>query len=184
MGHGGQHGGRSAALSGGLGHACRGGPRHQGTASHVVKKCRPRVPSRVVVFFTVFLPVLCPKNTAQMRRIVIRKDLGPFLYLSPGRLDVDAVDLGRRVLEHRCAFGRRVSPGEPFERVVHDVIGKGELCPAESCFQTYTALDRSAQYSTVSTAPCLWPVPPSRWAPPGCASQTPCEACPGRPVSG
>src|SRR5262245_59158460 len=34
----------------------------------------------------------------------------------PGRLGVYAVDVGRRVMEHRRAFGRRVGPRKPFER--------------------------------------------------------------------
>src|SRR5262249_21715489 len=53
----------------------------------------------------------------------------------PWRLDVYAVDLDRRVMEHRCAFGRRVGRGEPFERVVHHIIGKGDFVRRKVAFE-------------------------------------------------
>src|SRR4051794_5582952 len=66
-------------------------------------------------------------NASKKPRGAMRHENGPFLYLPPGRLDVDAVALGRRGMEQRRAFGRRVRPGEPFERVVQHVIGKGDF---------------------------------------------------------
>src|SRR2546428_12992613 len=55
--------------------------------------------------------------------------------LSPWRLDVYSVDFGRRVMEHRRAFGRRVGTGEPFERVIHHVIGKGDFVWRKVAFE-------------------------------------------------
>src|SRR5439155_8225409 len=57
---------------------------------------------------------------------------------SPWRLDVYAVDLDRRVMEHRRAFGRRVGPGEPFERVVQHVIRKGDFVRRKVAFEHAT----------------------------------------------
>src|SRR5690349_11969583 len=54
---------------------------------------------------------------------------------SPERLHAYAVDLNRRVMEHRRAFGRRVGPGEPLERVVHHVIGKGDFVRRKVAFE-------------------------------------------------
>src|SRR5262249_56059414 len=62
--------------------------------------------------------------------LLAARGMGP----SPWRLDVYSVDLGRRVMEHRRAFGRRVGPGEPFERVVHHVIGKGDFVRRKVAF--------------------------------------------------
>src|SRR5712691_12964001 len=56
----------------------------------------------------------------------------------PWRLDVYAVDLDRRVMEHRRAFGRRVGPGEPFECVVQHVIGKGDFVRRKVAFEHAT----------------------------------------------
>src|SRR5437870_13471366 len=56
----------------------------------------------------------------------------------PLRLDVYSVDLGRRVMEHRRAFGRRVGTGEPFERVVQHVIGKGDFVRRKVAFEHAT----------------------------------------------
>src|SRR5438132_8007776 len=55
--------------------------------------------------------------------------------LSPWRLDVYSIDLGRRVMEHRRAFGRRVGTGEPFERVIQHVIGKGDFVRRKVAFE-------------------------------------------------
>src|SRR5262245_35974042 len=44
--------------------------------------------------------------------------------------------------------------------------------PAESCFQTCTALDQIAQCHTSSRAPSPWPTLLSRWASAAYASQT------------
>src|SRR5207237_10103112 len=54
---------------------------------------------------------------------------------SPWRLDAYAVDLDRRVMEHRRAFGRRVGSGEPFEGVVDHIIGKGDFVRLNVAFE-------------------------------------------------
>src|ERR1051326_1340572 len=54
---------------------------------------------------------------------------------APRQLNVYAVDLDRRVMEHRRTFGRRVGPGEPFERVVQHVIGKGDFVRWKVAFE-------------------------------------------------
>src|SRR3989454_5445074 len=76
---------------------------------------------------------LGPYTLAQARRFGVTENSQPVL--SPWRLDVYSVALGRRVMEHRRAFGRRVGTGEPFERVIHHVIGKGDFVWRKVAFE-------------------------------------------------
>src|SRR5687768_17561172 len=69
--------------------------------------------------------------------ITIRKLRGITMRLTWG-LDVYSVDLDRSVMEHRRAFGRRVGTGEPFERVVHHVIGEGDFVWRKVAFEHAT----------------------------------------------
>ena len=49
--------------------------------------------------------------------------------------DIYPVDPRRRVMEHRGALGSRVALGQPFEGVVHHVIGEGHLIHREVAFE-------------------------------------------------
>ena len=48
---------------------------------------------------------------------------------------VNPVDTGGRVVEHGGALGRRVAFGQPFEGVVHDVVGVRDLVDREVAFE-------------------------------------------------
>ena len=49
--------------------------------------------------------------------------------------DIYPVDTRRRVMEHRGTLGSRVALGQPFEGVIHHVVGKGHLIHREVAFE-------------------------------------------------